>query len=653
MIEVCIIGFGFSVIPLIRELERTNTEYQIISTKDDSVWDKLDKSGNLDFNLVSSYQTSFYSFDLVKDYENDYYPTAKQFYEMHKRWRAVYGDKVIRDLVVRIDNFKDHSLITTSSGQKFQARSIVIATGFGRLMNSFLNEFDYSVSNKTFVLGGMGDSANLILAKLIPNNNKVIIRGNGFVPLDQQNSVLGKKFTLDQTEAHNFRYISHEFYNEVIMAPINNKATNPALFWNQFPLIKRDYSWVKGNSAAGHGSVFIKYWPIAEYCENFGADLEGAISKGYLLNDIAMWLHTGKVILVPPDTPIDLEKKTITYAGIERKFDRYIKGDAEKPRLPEILIDGVTPYEYLYRDNFMGVIPQKLNNIYLLGFTRPLTGGLANIVEMQSLFIHKLLTQPEFHHKIHQNLSERITAYNRYYYGTSQPRKTDHTTFYGFYTEDIARLIGIDHKLSECSSLKDLIFYYAFPNNAFKYRLKGEYAIDGVKELVEKVNSGHDNFIQFFAGYVTVMCIETSKIAEYIHKSQHFVFNDMRYKEKYRAFLDNYINAYWRVKNISVDETVDEEWDYMVSEACKVRDRVAQKVDDHADYSLDDEMFSGVNLVSSLLQSSDGDYSQHIKSEFDSKRINLIKSLWEPVEYDLPYLRQEKASASNSQISVG
>ena len=57
----CIIGSGFSAIPLIRELERTETEYKIISEKGDSIWDKLDKSENLDFNLVSSYQTSFYS----------------------------------------------------------------------------------------------------------------------------------------------------------------------------------------------------------------------------------------------------------------------------------------------------------------------------------------------------------------------------------------------------------------------------------------------------------------------------------------------------------------------------------------------------------------------------------------------------------------
>ena len=638
MIEVCIIGFGFSAIPLIRELERTKTEYQIISGNDDSVWDKLEKSGNLDFNLVSSYQTSFYSFDLVKDYEEDYYPTAKQFYEMHKRWRAVYGDKVIREFVVKIDNFKDHSVITTSSGQTFQARSVVIATGFDRLMNSFLNEFDYSVSNKTFVFPGMGDSANLILAKLIPNNNKVIIRGNGFIALDQQTCLAGKRFTLDQTEAPNLRYFSHEPYNESLASPLNNKSTHPALSWNQFPLIQRDESWLKGYRVPGSGSVVIKYWPIAAYFENFSADLEGSISKGYLLNDIAMWLHTGKVILVPPDTPIDFEKKTITYAGIERKFDQYIKGDAEQPRLPEILIDGVTPYEYLYRDNFMGVIPKKLNNIYLLGFTRPLTGGLANIVEVQSLFIHKLLTQSKFHHKIHHNLSERITAYNQYYYGTSEPRKTDHTTFFGFYTEDIARLIGIDYKLSECSSLKDLIFFYAFPNNAFKYRFRGEYAIDGIKELIEKVNDNFDSFILIFVLFLNSICLGISNISEYWHQSKYFLFNDMRHKEKYRAFLDDYIKAYRRVKNISVDEIVDEEWDAMVSEASKVRDRVTHQIEDHTDYSLDDDISNGINLIESLLKSTNGSDSQYIKSESDSKRINCLKSMWKQVEYDLPYL---------------
>jgi hypothetical protein len=44
--------------------------------------------------------------------------------------------------------------------------------------------------------------------------------------------------------------------------------------------------------------------------------------------------------------------------------------------------DGQTvDYEYVYRENHLGVIPSVLSNVYLLGYTRPLTGGLSNITE--------------------------------------------------------------------------------------------------------------------------------------------------------------------------------------------------------------------------------------------------------------------------------
>lgn len=642
MIDVCIIGFGFSAIPLIRELERTQTNFTIISGDDDNVWDKLDKSGRLDFNLVSSYQTSFYSFDLVKDYERDYYPTAKQFYEMHKRWRATYQQKVIKDFVVRIDNFQDHSVIYTRSGQTLKAKHTVIATGYSRLMNKTLNDFDYSVSNKTFVFGTMGDSANLMIAKLIPNNNKIIIRMKGFTPLDQQISVSGKTLTLDQIEHQNGRYISHDVYNAVMMSVVYPKSINPAVLFNQFPLINRDYSWVDCKAPVPSGSLVIKYWPIDQYYQNFSNNLEESISQGYLLNDIAMWIHTGKVVIVPSDTPIDFEKKTITYAGIERSFHEYIQGDAEKPGIPPIMIDGVNPYQYLYRDNFVGIIPKQLNNIYLLGLTRPLSGGIANITEMQGLFIHKLVTQPEFHNKIHENLSQRIADYKDYYYGNAKPRKTDHTIHYGLYTDDIARLMGIDYKISDCKTLKDLIFYYAFPNNAFKYRLQGEYAIEGIKELIDKVNEKHDYFILVFSLLINAGCMNTEDIYDWIHDSKRFLFNDMRHKEIYKDFLDTYIQAYREVKNISVDEIADDEWDILVKEASRVRDKMMEKIEENSYYQFDEDMANGIKLILSLLNSdisSLPNSNDDSISDFDSKRIHFIKSMWQPMEYDLPYLQ--------------
>src|SRR5215467_14344746 len=116
MIDVVVVGFGFSAVPLIRELESTGTDFKIISAEDNSVWDNLNKSGRLDFDLVSSYLTSFYSFDLVEQFEKDSYPSATQFYEMHRKWRKVYADKIVRDVVTMVDNFHDHSVVYTQSG---------------------------------------------------------------------------------------------------------------------------------------------------------------------------------------------------------------------------------------------------------------------------------------------------------------------------------------------------------------------------------------------------------------------------------------------------------------------------------------------------------------------------------------------------------
>ncbi|MBO3460486.1 FAD/NAD(P)-binding protein [Aetokthonos hydrillicola Thurmond2011] len=658
MLEVCIIGFGFSAIPLVRELARTQTEFQIISAESGSVWDRLSESGRLDFSLVSSFQTSFYSFDLVRDYEKDYYPTAKQFYEMHERWRSVYEEKIIRDFVTKIENFKDYSLISTRSGKTYEAKHVVLATGFDRLMNTFLSNFDNHVSNKTFVFDTMGDSANLLIAKLIPNNNKIILRTNGFTALDQEVQVLGKPFTLDQLESPNFRYVSSELYDRLMMSPVYPRTVNPAVSYNQFPLIRRDFSWVDSKSSPPNGLIAIKYWPIDQYYYHFNDDLENYISKGYLLNDIAMWLHTGKVILVPSDTPINFDKKTITYAGIERSFHQYVKGDAEQPRLPTILINGETPFEYLYRDTFMGVIPQRLNNIYFLGYTRPFTGGLANITEMQSLFIHKLITQPQFHQKIHQNLSKRITAYNQHYYGAAKPRKHDHTVPFGFYTEDIARLIGIHYQPNECRSVRDLLFYYAFPNNAFKYRLKGEYAVDGVDELIQKVNDKHDHYAQVFVQALSIRNMNSDEAAEWDHSARRFSFNDMRHKEGYRAFLDTYLKAYRQVENISVDDTVvDEEWNFMVKEACQVRDKVAPNIEEKTHYSKDEDVNKGIRLILSILDSdisslpdSNGSRgSGNLKEgdrlcKFEAQSIEFIRRLLQPKNYELLFIRESTVS---------
>jgi hypothetical protein len=88
-VDILIVGFGFSVLPLIRELDRSGRRYTIISQKN-SVWDRLRRADRLDFDLVSSHYTSFYSFDLVKNHRADGFPTAKEFHSLQRRYYDAY-----------------------------------------------------------------------------------------------------------------------------------------------------------------------------------------------------------------------------------------------------------------------------------------------------------------------------------------------------------------------------------------------------------------------------------------------------------------------------------------------------------------------------------------------------------------------------------
>jgi hypothetical protein len=642
MIDVVVVGFGFSAVPLIRELESTGTTFTIISAAGNSVWDGLSKSGRLNFDLVSSYLTSFYSFDLAEEFERDFYPCAPRYYAMHQKWRSVYRHKIVDDVVTRVDNFADHSVVYTRSGEAIKARHVVFATGFSRAIFDHLANTDYNAPNQTFVFDSMGDSSNLMISHLIPHNAKVIIRTNGFHVRDKVVPAFGTTFTLDQLEFHNFRYVSHDHYASIVYG-VQVGSGNPILFGDQFPLSVRDESGNTSRSRPFSGSVAIKYWPIDAYVSTFGDNLEAAIAEGYVLNDLPMWLHTGRAILVPRETPIDVDRQTITYAGVERRFDRYVRGDVEQPRLPPILIDGTTPYQHLQRDTFMGVIPKTLHNVYLIGYTRPYTGGLANIIEMQGLLVHKLVTQPAFHDRIHGNLEHRIAAYNDHYYGPdTAPRRYDHLVYFGFYTDDMARLIGIDYRPADCTTVRDLLFYYAFPNNAFKYRLRGEYAVKGVDGLIDKVNRQFSSFIRPFAYLLSSSTKSPAIRSEWLLQRQRNFFNDMRHKERYRPFLEEYLRAYRRLKNVTIEDVADPQWDEMVAAACSVRDRAVSMIRESSN-RLELDVAKEMGLIRSWMKG--GRTAGELATlKLDPQRAAVIESLTNPPEYQMAYLHDDRAA---------
>src|SRR5262249_39406881 len=156
---------GLSAIPLIRELERDNVNYAMVSGGDGSIWDRLEKHERLDFDLVSSVHSSMYSFELVNRDAKDRYPTSKEFLAFIRKYLTQYSSKVVKYFVVWVEKYPSKSVIHTRGGRFFKTKHWVFATGLRGKMNELLNHFDYATAtNKTIAFTAMGDSVNLMIA---------------------------------------------------------------------------------------------------------------------------------------------------------------------------------------------------------------------------------------------------------------------------------------------------------------------------------------------------------------------------------------------------------------------------------------------------------------------------------------------------------
>ena len=542
--EVLIIGFGFSAIPLIKELESDGINYVVISNGSGSIWDKLEKQGRLDFDLVSSMHSSLYSFELVNHDAKDRYLTAKEYLAFIRKYLTQYSSKVIKDWVTLVENYSSHSVVHTQGGRIFETKHLIIATAFRRRMNELLNEFDYaSATNKTIVFTAMGDSVNLMISKLIPYNNRIVLITNGFTLFDKFAFYGGPSYTLDQLEYHNVRHLSYLLYRKTFwiglefvllcqklikFLPINH-------IYFKHPLsirsLKRKLSlkYFAPRSPIPNGIIAIKYWPIESYQKLFdGEALRQSIREGYLLNDIAFFLERGLVDLWPKQgTVIDRDHRTIRWKGRSLRYDHIIDADSEAPNFPEIMVgEGLLRHKYHYvcRNSFMGIVPREMRNIYFIGFMRPTTGGLNSITEMQCLFTHKMITDSVFHKDVYENIAERIKKYNRHYYTSNETSPTDHLVHYGFYTDDIARLLKINSRLVDCRSLRDLVIHFIFPNTAFKFRQTGPYKVDGVKQMVQQIYKNHQGFavVLFYLLHYVLLQL-TSYVVVIVAFYQHFI----------------------------------------------------------------------------------------------------------------------------------
>ena len=261
------------------------------------------------------------------------------------------------------------------------------------------------------------------------------------------------------------------------------------------PLAIRKFKLTLGSSRSPfpNGVIAIKYWPINLFQKLFdNASLKQSIRDGYLLNDIAFFLEKDLVELWPKrETVIDREQCTIRWKDNVIKYDYIVDADYEVPNLPDILVEreGAPQTQIWIRlsRQFHGGLPRELSNVYFIGFIRPTTGGLNNIVEMQCLFAHKMIVDPSSIGKFTRTSSEKNRKVQQILLPLRRGRPHRSSGSLWLLYRGIARLLKITPRLSDCRSLRDMVIYFLFPNTAFKYRQSGPYKVEGLKEMVQQI----------------------------------------------------------------------------------------------------------------------------------------------------------------------
>lgn len=515
--DVIIIGGGFSTMALVRELEKTGQSYHIISDQR-PIWKQLEEKGELGFDLVSSIHSSFYSWELVALLEKqngvmkDGFPTAREYYDYIKKYAEIYEEAFINGFVSEIINHEDHSVVRLATGEEYTARHVVIATAFRRKIHESLKnlKIDESFAGKSVAVTAHGDSSNLIIAKLVGHGAKVHLVTNGCIMLDKVFATYSplddgaRLVSLDQFECQNVRELSRRTYQsfndagylKAILYPWLAKIFDRNSMAVRQPVANRPRrdlrSIFKAKTPVENGHIAIKYWPIDSYKVFCGENLEEEIGKGLLLNDLPFFVEHGFVDLWDKsETEIDREAMTLQHGDRTVSFDLIIDGDHEEPAIP------VTRYEkngepetfqYQYRDTYLGVIPPELSNIYTVGYTRPMTGGLNNITEMQSLLVHRMIDDSKYREDVRASLPERIATYNKAFYVDRPAKPTDHLVWYGVYTDEVAKALEIRPSVRDAKSLYDVVKYYFFPNNAYYFRETGRYKVEGVDKLIREIS---------------------------------------------------------------------------------------------------------------------------------------------------------------------
>eukprot|EP00657_Telonema_sp_P-1_P006823 TRINITY_DN2626_c0_g1_i1.p1 TRINITY_DN2626_c0_g1~~TRINITY_DN2626_c0_g1_i1.p1 ORF type:complete len:268 (-),score=61.36 TRINITY_DN2626_c0_g1_i1:298-1101(-) len=181
-VEVCIVGGKFATCPLIRELERTGTSYVVVDKDAPSIWESLEQAG-IDFDLVSSQSSSYYSFGLGEVYEGSYFPMGSEFLAFQRKWFSRIHDrsKFISDEIILVEHTASSVMCTSKAGRRVRAKFAVIGTAFTRAVRSQILTLDHTtINNQVVLFDGFGDSGKLLMSRLLGRGNKFYVLTDGF-----------------------------------------------------------------------------------------------------------------------------------------------------------------------------------------------------------------------------------------------------------------------------------------------------------------------------------------------------------------------------------------------------------------------------------------------------------------------------------------
>ena len=139
--EVLIIGFGFSVIPLLRGARAGwHRLRDHLDQRREHLGPFSENMAALDFDMVSQPALECL---FVRSCEAGYQRSRSniQASTFIREYLAKYRSKVTNDIVTLVENYPGRSnFVRTQSGKVFEAKHLVVATAFKRKINHILNE---------------------------------------------------------------------------------------------------------------------------------------------------------------------------------------------------------------------------------------------------------------------------------------------------------------------------------------------------------------------------------------------------------------------------------------------------------------------------------------------------------------------------------